>query len=172
MKNLFVINTPYHLLTCFILTHSIFKQDDNYLALMHPHGYDKWQSSLLMSYISSIQCGYKNIFPLLQWLSSKNKTQSYKQQAQYVKDNITPLNIDNVFIAVDISPVNQLLVMAVGQNHFYRFIIHPFCRHRIGTGYGYCYRNLQQRRRCGKYGRLPECSRILPAGNGNGGRMR
>ena len=121
MKNLFVINTPYHLLTCFILTHSIFKQDDNYLALMHPHGYDKWQNSPLMSYISSIQCGYKNIFPLLQWLSSKNKTQSYKQQAQYVKNNIAPLNIDNVFIAVDISPVNQLLVMAVGQNHFYRF---------------------------------------------------
>lgn len=121
MKNLFVINTPYHLLTCFILTHSIFKNDINYLALMHPHGYDNWKKSPLMSYMSSKQCGYKEVFPLLQWLSSKNKTESYKKQAQYVKDNITPLNIDNVFIAVDISPVNQLLTIAVGKNYFYRF---------------------------------------------------
>lgn len=121
MKNLFVINTPYHLLTCFILSHSIFKKDDNYLALMHPHGYEKWHTNKLMTYISSNQCGYKQVFPLLQWLSSKNKSQTYKKQAQYVKDNITPLNIDNVFIGVDISPVNQLLVMAVGKNQFYRF---------------------------------------------------
>ena len=121
MKNLFVVNTPYHLLTCFILAHSIYKKDENYLVLMHPHGYVKWKTNKLMTYMSSVNCGYKQVFLLLNWLSSKNKTQSYKKQAQYVKDNITPLNIDNVFIGVDISPVNQLLVMAVSKNQFYRF---------------------------------------------------
>ncbi|WP_302487017.1 glycosyltransferase family 52 [uncultured Megamonas sp.] len=121
MKNLFVVNTPYHLLTCFILSHSIFKKDDNYLALMHPHGYEKWKINKLMTYMSTIKCGYKQVFLLLDWLSSKNKKESYRKQANYVKENIKPLNIDKVFIGVDISPVNQLLVMAVGKNQFYRF---------------------------------------------------
>ena len=121
MKNLFVVNTPYHLLTSFILTHSIFQHDENYLVLMHSHGYEKWKDSKLMTYMSSIECGYRQVFLLLQWLSSKNKSESYRKQARYVKDNIKPLNIDNVFIAVDISPVNQLLVEAVGKNCFYRY---------------------------------------------------
>lgn len=121
MKNLFVVNTPYHLLTCFILTHSIYENDENYLVLMHPHGYEKWKINKLMTYMSTIKCGYKQVFLLLDWLSSKNKKESYRKQANYVKENIKPLNIDKVFIGVDISPVNQLLVMAVGKNEFYRF---------------------------------------------------
>lgn len=122
MKNLFVVNTPYHLLTCFILTHSIYENDENYLVLMHPHGYEKWKINKLMTYMSTIKCGYKQVFLLLDWLSSKNKKESYRKQANYVKENIKPLNIDKVFIGVDISPVNQLLVMAVGKNEFYRFV--------------------------------------------------
>lgn len=121
MKNLFVVNTPYHLLTCFILTHSIYENDENYLVLMHPHGYEKWKTNKLMTYMSTTKCGYKQVFLLLDWLSSKNKKESYRKQANYVKENIKPLNIDKVFIGVDISPVNQLLVMAVGKNEFYRF---------------------------------------------------
>lgn len=121
MKNLFVVNTPYHLLTCFILTHSIYKNDENYLVLMHPHGYEKWKTNKLMTYMSTTKCGYKQVFLLLDWLSSKNKKESYRKQANYVKETIKPLNIDKVFIGVDISPVNQLLVMAVGKNEFYRF---------------------------------------------------
>lgn len=121
MKNLFVVNTPYHLLTCFILTHSIYENDENYLVLMHPHGYEKWKINKLMTYMSTTKCGYKQVFLLLDWLSSKNKKESYRKQANYVKENIKPLNIDKVFIGVDISPVNQLLVMAVGKNEFYRF---------------------------------------------------
>lgn len=121
MKNLFVVNTPYHLLTCFILTHSIYKNDENYLVLMHPHGYEKWKTNKLMTYMSTTKCGYKQVFLLLDWLSSKNKKESYRKQANYVKETIKPLNIDKVFIGVDISPVNQLLVMAVGKNQFYRF---------------------------------------------------
>lgn len=121
MKNLFVVNTPYHLLTCFILTHSIYKKDENYLVLMHPHGYEKWKTNELMTYMSTTKCGYKEVFLLLDWLSSRNKKESYRKQANYVKKNIKPLNIDRVFIGVDISPVNQLLVMAVGKNEFYRF---------------------------------------------------
>ena len=33
MKNLFVVNTPYHLMTCFILTHSIYENDEYQIAI-------------------------------------------------------------------------------------------------------------------------------------------
>lgn len=121
MKNIFVVNSIYHLLTSFILTHSIFKNDVNYLVIMRPPNYEQWRTNKIIQYISSEICGYKQVFLLLTWLSSKNKTESYKKQAQYVKDIIAPLNIDNVFIAVDMSICDQFFVMAAGKNTFYRF---------------------------------------------------
>lgn len=90
MKNLFVVNTPYHLLTCFILTHSIYENDENYLVLMHPHGYEKWKINELMTYMSTTKCGYKQVFLLLDWLSSRNKKESYRKQANYVKKILNP----------------------------------------------------------------------------------
>lgn len=121
MKNIFVVNSIYHLLTSFILTHSTFKDDINYLVIMRPPNYTQWTKNKIVQYISSELCGYKKVFLLLTWLSSKNKTQSYKKQVQYVKNNIAPLNADNIFIAVDMSICNQFFVMAVGHNQFYRF---------------------------------------------------
>ena len=41
-KNLFVVNSPLHLMSAFILANSKFVNDDNYLALVHPHGFAKW----------------------------------------------------------------------------------------------------------------------------------
>ena len=38
-KNLFVVNSPLHLMSAFILANSKFVNDDNYLALVHPHGF-------------------------------------------------------------------------------------------------------------------------------------
>lgn len=40
MNNLFIVNTPFHLLTSFILSKGFFPEDNNYLALIHPHGYE------------------------------------------------------------------------------------------------------------------------------------
>ena len=121
MKNIFVVNSIYHLLTSFILSHSVFKNDTNFLVIMRPPNYEMWSHNKLINYISSKKCGYDKVFLLLTWLSSKNKTESYKQQVQYVYDNIKPLNIDNVFIAVDMSICDQFFVIAVGKNKFYRF---------------------------------------------------
>ena len=121
MKNLFIINTPFHLLTCFILSKSIFRSDDNYLALIHPHSYEKWTQSHLMEYMATTKCGYKAVFPLINWLSHKNKTKSYHEQAQSVKNNIGKLGINNVFMGSDIDPQNQLLAAVLGKTEYYRY---------------------------------------------------
>lgn len=120
MKNIFVVNSIYHTLTAFILTHSILKNDENYLVIMRPPKYETWKENEILKYISSKECGYKNVFILLDWLMSKNRTASYRQQVKYVKENIGILDIDNVFIGVDTSIPNQLFVEAIGKKSFYR----------------------------------------------------
>jgi len=91
MNNLFIVNTPFHLLTSFILSKGFFPEDNNYLALIHPHGYEKWASNPLMNYISSTQCGYKEIFPLIFFLAEiklyhlKHKCNKFKTlSANYI----------------------------------------------------------------------------------------
>lgn len=121
MKNLFIVNTPYHLLTSFILAKSIFAEDTNYLALIHPHGYSKWQKSAIMRYLSTEKCGYEKVFPLIDWLSHKNKSAGYRQQVTAVRNSIGTAAIDRAFLGSDIDPQNQLLVAAIGLNKFYRY---------------------------------------------------
>ena len=116
MKNIFVVNSIYHTLTAFILTHSIFKNDENYLVIMRPPKFETWKNNEILKYISSKECEYKDVFILLDWLMSKNRSQTYKKQVQYVEENIKVLNIDNVFIGVDTSIPNQLFVEAIGKD--------------------------------------------------------
>lgn len=120
-KNLFIVNTPFHLLTAFILSKGKFLQDENYLALIHPHGYDKWQYSKAMHYMSSVECGYKAVFPLITWMTRKNKEQSYHEQVDEVKNTIGKLNINHIFLGSDIDVQNQLLVGALDKREFYRY---------------------------------------------------
>ncbi|WP_110954083.1 polysialyltransferase family glycosyltransferase [Anaerosinus massiliensis] len=120
-KNLFIVNTPFHLLTSFILSKGRFQKDENYLALIHPHGYEKWQDSDVMQYMSSINCGYKEVFPLITWMSRKNKKQSYRKQVNEVKNTIGKIEIDQIFLGSDIDVQNQLLVGALGKKEFYRY---------------------------------------------------
>lgn len=121
MNNLYIVNTPFHLLTAFILSKSFFGEDNNYLVLIHPHGYERWKENTIMEYISSIKCGYKAVFPLINFLSSRHKTISFKRQVQRVQNTIGKLHIDNVFLGSDIDPQNQLLVACLNINKFNRF---------------------------------------------------
>jgi hypothetical protein len=120
-KNLFIVNTPFHLLTVFLLSKGKFQQDENYLALIHPHGYENWQYSKVMKYMSSVDCGYKAVFPLITWMTRNNKEQSYREQVNEVKSTIGKIGIDDVFLGSDIDVQNQLLVGALRKREFYRF---------------------------------------------------
>ncbi|WP_371372141.1 polysialyltransferase family glycosyltransferase [Sporomusa aerivorans] len=120
-KNLFIVNTPFHLLTTFILSHSCFADDDNYLALLHPHGYGKWQDSLVMRHMSSTSGGWRQVFFLGNWLSSRHKTKSFRQQVAEIRDTIGRIKIDAVFLGSDMDVQNQLLVSALNISQFYRY---------------------------------------------------
>ncbi len=120
-KNLFIVNTPFHLLTSFILANSRFKQEENYLALIHPHGYERWADNPVLRYMSSTESGYKQVFPLGNCWSSRHKEKTYKEQTDAIKASIGQLAIDDVFLGSDIDVQNQLLASALGKEEFYRY---------------------------------------------------
>lgn len=119
-KNLFIVNTPFHLLTAFILQKAR-RDEANFLALIHPHGYERWAANPVLSYMASEQGGYTKVFPLINFLSSRHKDKPYRQQVISVQEEIGQLGIDNVFLGSDIDPQNQLLTAAIGKTGFYRY---------------------------------------------------
>lgn len=121
MNNLFIVSTPYHLLTTFILSRTLYKEDTNYLALTHPHGYAYWAESPLLSFLSSTAAGYKKVFPLIRWMTGKEKEKSMREQVRQVQSDIRDLPVDRAFLSSDIDPQNQLLIAAIGLTSFYRF---------------------------------------------------
>lgn len=121
MSNLFIVNTPFHLLTGFILSRSFFKDDANYLALIHPHSYERWHTNKIMAYMSSGESGWREVYPLIHFLSSRHKSASYAEQVQQVRDTIGRRGISRIFLGSDIDPQNQLLAAALGADSFIRY---------------------------------------------------
>lgn len=121
MKNLFIVNTPFHLLTVFILIKGRFNCDENYLVLIHPHGYKKWRDSSLLCYLSSTRCGWKNVFLLGNWLSSRDRARSYRQQVEEVRNTIGKVGVDTLYLGSDLDVQNQLLAGALNIDQFYRY---------------------------------------------------
>ena len=120
-NNLFIVSTPFHLLTAFILANTFYEKDINLLALTHPHGYDHWKENHLLTFLSSTNAGYQKVFPLIHWMTHKEKKLSMRQQVRSVQQSIQKTPIDKAFLSSDIDPQNQLLVAALGLTRFYRF---------------------------------------------------
>lgn len=118
-NNLFIVCTPFNLLTVFILAKSIFKDDNNYLAVMHPQSYEEWSKEPVLNYILSGKSGFKEIFLLLRWFRTGQG--SYKKQIENLKDMLGDINFDRVFLAVDLDEQAQLLVAILGKKEFYRY---------------------------------------------------
>lgn len=111
-KNLFVVNSPLHLMSAFILANSKFVNDDNYLALVHPHGFSKWKECAVMSFMSSTDGGFKEVFSLVEKMNP--------QQVNYIKEKMKPLQFDEAFVGSDVNVADQLLLSALDMKHFYR----------------------------------------------------
>ena len=111
-KNLFVVNSPLHLMSAFILANSKFVKDENYLALVHPHGFSKWKECAVMSFMSSTEGGFKEVFSLVEKMNP--------QQVKYIKEMMKPLQFDEAFVGSDVNVADQLLLSALNMKHFYR----------------------------------------------------
>lgn len=119
MKNLFIVHTPFNLMTAFILSKSIFAEDDNYLAIMHPQSFDSWKDVPVLNYMHSEECGYKKVLPLLRWFRSGQG--SYRKQVEEVRNMVGDIVFDRAFLAVDIDIQAQLLLAVLGLKNYYRY---------------------------------------------------
>lgn len=119
MKNLFIVHTPFNLMTAFILSKSAFAGDDNYLAIMHPQSFESWEAEPVLHYMCSKECGYKEVFTLLRWFRSGQG--SYRKQVKEAKAMMGDLNFDKIFLAVDIDIQSQLLLAVLGKTNYYRY---------------------------------------------------
>lgn len=134
MNNLFIVNTPYHLLTSFILSQSFTPNENitnkihqnnnetinNYLIIIRATNYSSWKNNSIMSYLSSKKCGYTDVFPLIHFLSRFNQI-SYRKQVENLKKTFYNIHFDNVFLGNDLEPKNQLLLATLNITHFNRF---------------------------------------------------
>lgn len=118
MTNLFIVNTPFHLLTSFIIANSHCTEATNYLVLINPHGYAKREQSPILHQMCT-QGFYKYIV-LTNFLSSRHKEQSFKEQIRHARKELAA-NYDNIFLGSDIYPQNQILVAALGHTQFIRY---------------------------------------------------
>ncbi|MHC1714485.1 MAG: polysialyltransferase family glycosyltransferase [Acidaminococcaceae bacterium] len=119
MKNLFIVHTPFNLMTAFILSKSTFAEDDNYLVIMHPQSFEAWKDVPVLNYMYSQECGYKKVLPLLRWFRSGQG--SYRKQVADVRSTIGDIEFDRAFLAVDIDIQAQLLLAVLGLKNYYRY---------------------------------------------------
>lgn len=118
---MFIINTPFQLVTSYILATSYFNGDDNQLLLLHPHGYDKWHETFSLNRMSTDRDVWQKIDVFQDWLGRKTTFRDYRNQIGMMRRAITSQGkIDRVFLASDRVIQNQLAVEASGNTTFYR----------------------------------------------------
>lgn len=121
-NNLFIVCTPFHLLTSFILSRTVHGGGDhNYLALVHPHGYESWRKDPLLRFMASREAGYQAVYPLITWMKSSAQEKSLRKQAEQVRAMVGAVKMDQAFLASDTGRQTQLLVALLGLKSYIRY---------------------------------------------------
>lgn len=115
MNNLFVINTPFQLLSAFMVANSYEKEARNFLLVLRPNEYENWQYSTGIQYMLNDKSTWKSIFIVQKWLQRDDKISSYRQQIKDMSECIESAGgINQVFLGSDKIIQNQLIVEIAG----------------------------------------------------------
>jgi hypothetical protein len=119
MNNLFIINTPFQLLSAFITANSYEKGVGNYLLVLRPNEYENWQYSTGVQYILKDTSTWRRVFIVEKWLQRDDKKNSYREQIREMKERIKSIgNINQVFLGSDKIIQNQLMVEIAGCSEY------------------------------------------------------
>lgn len=115
MINLFVVNTPFQLLSAFIVANSYEKEAENYLLVLRPNEYENWQYSTGVQYILKDTSTWKKSLIVEKWLQRNDKASSYRGQIKEMKERIASIGyINQVFLGSDKIIQNQMIVEIAG----------------------------------------------------------
>ena len=115
MNNLFVINTPFQLLSAFMVANSYEKEAQNYLLVLRPNEYENWPYSTGIQYILKDASTWEKVLIVEKWLQRDDKKSSYREQIRNMKERIKSSSaINQVFLGSDKIIQNQMIVELAG----------------------------------------------------------
>ncbi len=114
MKNLFVINTPFQLLSAFMVAGSYEKDAQNFLLVLRPNEYENWERSTGIQYMLHDESTWGKIMIIEKWLQ-RDDISSYRQQIKDMHERIKSIQgVDRVFLGSDKIIQNQIMVEIAG----------------------------------------------------------
>jgi hypothetical protein len=115
MKNLFVINTPFQLLSAFMVASSYEKNAQNFLLVLRPNEYKNWEQSTGIQYMLHDESTWEKIMIIERWLQRDDRKSGYRQQIKDMRERIESIHgIDRVFLGSDKIIQNQIMVEIAG----------------------------------------------------------
>lgn len=119
MKNLFVINTPFQLLSAFMVASSYEKDAQNVLLVLRPNEYENWKQSTGIQYMLHDELTWEKIIVIKKWLQRDDIKSSYRQQIRDMRERIESIHgIGQVFLGSDKIIQNQIMVEIAGCTNY------------------------------------------------------
>ncbi len=119
MKNIFMINTPFQLLSAFIVANSYEKKAQNYLLVLRPNEFQNWQYSTGVQYILKDVSTWEKVLIVEKWLQRNDRISSYREQISNMKERIKNIGeIKQVFLGSDKIIQNQMIVEIAGCTNY------------------------------------------------------
>ncbi|WP_434133648.1 hypothetical protein KIAC18_001941 [Sporomusa sphaeroides] len=121
MQNLYIVYSPFHLLTAYILANRPGETGDNHLIVLHANC-DKWLQSNVLRKMFEDDCTWKKVNVFRNWLNRKTSFRDIKPQIELLRGQVSSLGpVNEIYIGVDNDIKSQLLVEICGKTSFRRF---------------------------------------------------
>jgi len=122
MRNLFIVNTPLHLFTAYILANYYMKDEDNVLMLANPKSHSRWNENRCIAYMAHDTTTWDQIIVADKSYKQKIKSVGPWQVIKEFKDKFSQNGgINQVYIASDKTLLNQFIVELSGNTTYIRF---------------------------------------------------
>lgn len=122
MRNLFIVNTPLHLLTAYILANYYTKNDSNVLMLANPKSHSHWNENRCIAKMARDKSTWAQIITADKSYKQKIKSEGPRCVIQEFKDKFNEGgSIDQVYVASDKTLLNQFIVELTGNTSYIRF---------------------------------------------------
>lgn len=122
MPSIYLINSPFQLLTAYIIANSYDPQPQKYLLLVNPQGgYQSWQNTIFLQMILTNKIWDKTFSFERKRFNESLKTKSFKTIIRDLKSDLFGSGkINQIYLGSDKNITNQLIVDWLGQSSFIR----------------------------------------------------
>ena len=118
-RNLFIVNTPLHLTTAFIIAHSYFKNDENILVVSMPKQYARWHKEPLIKCLLNERTIWGAVYSFTRQDAEEKSILEVIKFFNELKSKIKTNG--EVFLGNDKHIVNQIIVELSGNKTYNRF---------------------------------------------------